>query len=140
MSPDFTPVSGFLGGALIGLAAVLLLIANGRIAGVSGIVGGLLSRARGDTAWRVTFIVGLWLGALLYVAIRGERFEFAIDVSLPVTIAAGLIVGFGTRMGGGCTSGHGICGISRFSKRSIVATVVFMAVAIGTVFVVRHVI
>ena len=140
MSPEFTPVSGFLGGALIGLGAVLLLVANGRIAGVSGIVGGLLARARGDTAWRVTFIAGLLLGALLYVAIRGERFEFAIDVPLPVTVAAGLIVGFGTRMGGGCTSGHGVCGIARFSKRSTVATAVFMAVGIVTVFVVRHVI
>lgn len=139
MSPDFTPVSGFLGGALIGLAAVLLLIAIGRIAGVSGIVGGLLARAPAETGWRAAFVLGLWLGALVYCAIRGELFEMNLEATLPVTIAAGLLVGFGTRLGSGCTSGHGVCGIARFSKRSTVATLIFMAAGIATVFVTRHV-
>ena len=139
MSPDFTPFSGFLGGALIGAAAILLLIANGRVAGVSGIVGGLLARVHGDMSWRVAFVAGLWLGALIYWAARDELFPFDLDATLPVTVAAGLLVGFGTSLGSGCTSGHGICGIARFSKRSTVATMVFMAAGIGTVFVVRHV-
>ena len=138
MSPDFTPVSGFLGGLLIGLAAVLLLIANGRIAGVSGIVAGLATSVRGDTRWRAAFVLGLWLGALLYWAVRGELFEVDLQTTLPVTIVAGLLVGFGTRMGSGCTSGHGVCGIARFSKRSTVATLAFMAAGIATVFVMRH--
>jgi uncharacterized membrane protein YedE/YeeE len=140
MSPDFTPLTGLLGGALIGLAAVLLLIANGRIAGVSGIVGGLLARVPGDAGWRAAFVLGLWLGALVYWAVRGELFEVELETALPLTVAAGLLVGFGTRMGSGCTSGHGICGIARFSKRSTVATLVFMAAGIATVFVMRHVV
>ena len=140
MSPDFTPISGFLGGLLIGLAALLLLIANGRIAGVSGIVGGLLARPAGDTSWRAAFVLGLWLGALAYWAVRGEVFQVELQATLPVTVAAGMLVGFGTRLGSGCTSGHGICGIARFSKRSTVATIVFMAAGIATVFVMRHVV
>ena len=139
MSPAFSPASGFLGGVLIGLAAVLLLLANGRIAGVSGIVGGLLARVRGDTAWRAAFVLGLWLGGLVYWAARGELFAVEIEATLPLMIGAGLLVGFGTRLGSGCTSGHGVCGIARFSKRSTVATVVFMTAGIATVFVVRHV-
>ena len=138
MSPDFTPVSGFLGGALIGLAAVLLLAANGRIAGVSGIVGGLLARVPGDTAWRAAFVAGLWLGGLVYWAVRGAPFAVDLEATLAVTIAAGLLVGFGTRMGSGCTSGHGVCGIARFSKRSTVATITFMAAGVATVFFMRH--
>lgn len=140
MSPDFTPASSFVGGMLIGLAAVLLLLANGRVAGVSGIVGGLLARERGDTGWRVAFVAGLWLGALVYWAARGVLFEVELQATLPVMVAAGLLVGFGTRLGSGCTSGHGVCGIARFSPRSLVATLVFMASGIATVFVVRHVI
>ena len=139
MSPDFTPFSGFLGGALIGAAAILLLIANGRIAGVSGIVGGLLARVPGDMSWRAAFVAGLWLGAFMYWAARGAQFQFELDATLPVTVAAGLLVGFGTRLGSGCTSGHGVCGIARFSGRSTVATLVFMAAGIATVFVMRHV-
>jgi uncharacterized protein len=140
METVFTPVSGFVGGLLIGLAAVLLLIANGRIAGVSGIVAGLLRPVRGDAAWRLMFVLGLWLGGLVYWATRGEMFEVQIAASWPVMIAAGLLVGFGTRLGSGCTSGHGVCGIARFSTRSIAATVVFMAAGIATVFVTRHLI
>jgi len=140
MSAEFTPLSGFIGGALIGLAAVLLLIANGRIAGVSGIVGGLVARGHGDTAWRVAFVLGLWLGALVYWVARGAVFEMELQATPAVMIAAGLLVGYGTRLGSGCTSGHGVCGIARLSPRSIVATLVFMASAIATVFVIRHVI
>lgn len=140
MSPAFSPASGFLGGMLIGLAAVLLLLANGRIAGVSGIVGGLLSRKPGDIGWRVAFVVGLWLGALVYWAARGALFEFELLATPAVMIVAGFLVGYGTRLGSGCTSGHGVCGIARFSPRSMVATVVFMASGIATVYVVRHVI
>ena len=139
MGADFTPVNGFLGGALIGLAAVLLLVANGRIAGVSGIVGGLLARTPGDTGWRAAFVLGLWLGALLYCAVRGELLPVELETALPLTIAAGLLVGLGTRMGSGCTSGHGVCGIARFSRRSMVATAVFMVAGVTTVFVIRHV-
>src|SRR5688572_5278122 len=140
MSADFTPASGFLGGLLIGLAAVLLLVANGRIAGVSGIVGGLLARVTGDSAWRVAFVLGLWLGALVYWAARGALFDVVLEATPAVMIVAGFLVGYGTRLGSGCTSGHGVCGIARFSARSLVATVVFIASGIATVFVVRHVI
>ena len=140
MSPEFSPASGFLGGILIGLAAVLLLLANGRIAGVSGIVGGLLSRKPGDIGWRAAFVLGLWLGALVYWAARGALFDVALQATPAVMIVAGFLVGYGTRLGSGCTSGHGVCGIARFSPRSMVATAVFMASGIATVFVVRHVI
>jgi len=136
---SFTPVSGFLGGMLIGFAAVLLLLANGRIAGVSGIVAGLLTRIRGDVAWRAAFVVGLWLGALIYWIARGELFAVESTASWPVLLLAGLLVGFGTRIGSGCTSGHGVCGIARLSTRSIIATAVFMGTGIATVFVTRHV-
>lgn len=136
---SFTPVSGFLGGMLIGFAAVLLLLANGRIAGVSGIVGGLLTRIRGDVAWRAAFVVGLWLGALIYWIARGELFAVESSASWPVLVLAGLLVGFGTRVGSGCTSGHGVCGIARLSTRSIIATAIFMGTGIATVFVTRHV-
>ncbi|MGZ5138574.1 MAG: YeeE/YedE family protein, partial [Burkholderiales bacterium] len=109
MDTTFTPVSGFLGGTLIGLAAVLLLLANGRIAGVSGIVGGIMSRTQGDVSWRVSFVVGLWLGALIYWAARAQMFDVETVAPWPVMLIAGLLVGFGTRMGSGCTSGHGVC-------------------------------
>jgi len=139
MQTSFTPISGLLGGMLIGLAAVLLLLANGRIAGISGIVGGLLTRATADMGWRVAFVAGLWLGAIVYWLVRGEVFAVQLAAAWPVMLIAGLLVGFGTRMGGGCTSGHGVCGIARLSKRSTVATLVFMGAGIATVFVTRHV-
>ena len=135
---DFTPYSGFFGGVLIGVAAVLLLLANGRIAGISGIVGGLIEPSFSDAAWRVMFIVGLWIGAIALILAQGAPFAVAIQGSMPLMVVAGFLVGFGTRMGGGCTSGHGVCGIARGSKRSIVATVVFIAAGMATVFVVRH--
>ena len=124
---------------LIGLAAVLLLLANGRIAGISGIVGGLLARSAGDMGWRLAFVAGLWLGAIVYWLVRGELFAVQLTARWPMMLIAGLLVGFGTRMGGGCTSGHGVCGIARLSKRSIVATLVFMGAAITTIFMIRHV-
>ncbi len=137
---DFTPVSGLIGGLLIGLAAALLLLANGRISGISGIVGGLLvPRSRDDVAWRAVFVLGLILGALAYMLATGGAILVRVQASLPVLVVAGLLVGFGTRLGSGCTSGHGLCGIARLSKRSIVATSVFFGVAILTVFLTHHI-
>lgn len=134
----FDPLSALLGGALIGLAAVLLMASTGRIAGVSGILGGALTAPAGDWAWRLAFIVGL-IAAPMLAGLFGHRLpEVQMPTSWPLIVVAGLLVGFGARMGGGCTSGHGVCGISRLSSRSIVATVVFMATAALTVAVVRH--
>ncbi|MBI1180759.1 MAG: YeeE/YedE family protein [Alphaproteobacteria bacterium] len=137
---NFTPIPAFVGGLLIGLSSILLLGLNGRIAGVSGILGGLLPPADSDTTWRLAFILGLVLGGEFFVMWGGDLRAVLIEANTPTLIAAGLLVGFGTRLGSGCTSGHGICGIGRLSPRSIVATVIFVAVAAVTVFVVRHVI
>ena len=136
---NFTPVSGLVGGLLIGLAAALLLLLNGRISGISGIVGGLLVRNSSEAGWRAAFVAGLLLGASAYVLATGEAVLVRMQASLPVLVAAGLLVGFGTRLGSGCTSGHGICGIARLSKRSIAATAMFFGVAILTVFLTHHV-
>jgi hypothetical protein len=136
---NFTPVSGLVGGLLIGLSTVLLILFNGRIAGISGIVGGLLARKGSEIGWRAVFVVGLLLGAFVYVLATGGALPVNIQASLPVMLAAGLLVGFGTRLGSGCTSGHGVSGIARFSKRSIVATLVFFVTAIITVFLTHHV-
>jgi uncharacterized membrane protein YedE/YeeE len=135
---DFTPYSGFFGGVLIGVAAVMLLLANGRLAGISGIIGGLLAPPFPDAAWRLMFIVGLWLGAVAFMFAKGAPIAVAVQASVPVMAVAGFLVGVGTRMGGGCTSGHGICGIARLSRRSMVATIVFVTTAIATVYVVRQ--
>lgn len=137
---DFDPVSALAGGALIGLSATLLLLFNGRIAGISGIFAGLLRPAAGELPWRGLFLAGLVLGALIFRLAAGDPYVPTITHSLPLLIAGGAIVGFGTRVGGGCTSGHGVCGIARLSARSIVATVTFMLTAGVTVFVVRHLI
>ncbi len=137
---NFTPVSGLIGGLLIGLAAALLLLLNGRISGISGIVGGLLAPKSSDAGWRVVFVAGLLLGAFLYMLATGDTIPVRIQASLPVLVVAGLLVGFGTSLGSGCTSGHGLCGIARLSRRSIVATSVFFGVAMLTVFLTRHVI
>lgn len=139
MVEDFTPVSGLVGGLLIGLATALMMLFNGRIAGISGIVGGLLARKGSEVGWRAVFIVGLLVGALVYMLATGGALPVNIQASLPAMVVAGLLVGFGTRLGSGCTSGHGISGIARFSKRSIVATLVFMGVAIVTVYITGHV-
>ncbi len=139
MVEDFTPVSGLIGGLLIGLATALMMLFNGRIAGISGIVGGLLARNGSEVGWRAVFVVGLLLGAFVYMLATGGALPVRVEASLPVMVVAGLLVGFGTSLGSGCTSGHGISGIARFSKRSIVATLMFMGAAIITVFLTSHV-
>ncbi len=139
MVENFTPVSGLIGGLLIGLSTVLLILFNGRIAGISGIVGSLLAKEASKVVWRAVFVVGLLLGAFIYMLATGAAMPVNIQASLPVMVVAGLLVGFGTRLGSGCTSGHGISGVARFSRRSIVATLVFMSTAIITVFVTHHV-
>lgn len=129
-----------LGGAMIGLAAAVLFIFNGRIAGISGVLGGLLSGRREDdeAPWRTLFIVGLVAGAAVAALAHPALREFTLQAGWGGMIVAGLLVGFGTRLGSGCTSGHGVCGIGRLSARSIVATMTFMAAGFVTVFVVRH--
>ena len=114
------------------------MLLNGRISGISGIVGGLLARNSSEAGWRVTFVAGLLLGALAYVLATGDAVLVRVQASLPVLVAAGILVGFGTRLGSGCTSGHGVCGIARLSKRSIAATAMFFGVAIVTVFLTHH--
>ena len=141
---NFTPISGLIGGALIGLSATLLLLANGRIAGISGILGGALDRpgpmGGRELPWRLAFLAGLPLGFLLVSAFEPASVTLEIEAGTPMLILAGLLVGVGTRLSQGCTSGHGVCGLARGSRRSLVATASFMAVAIATVFVTRHVI
>ena len=135
----FTPVSAAIGGGLIGLSAVLLMLVTGRIAGISGIFGGLLDFRSEDKVWRIAFIAGLILAPLISGAIGYAMPAPQLPSSWTVIIAAGLLVGFGARLGGGCTSGHGICGVARLSVRSIAATAIFMLTAIATVGVTRHV-
>ena len=135
---NFTPLSGAIGGALIGLAAALLLALNGRIAGISGIVGGLLPPRAGDMGWRLLFVAGLALGALVVRVLTGEPLAAPAGTSSFMLVLGGLLVGFGSRLGSGCTSGHGICGLARFSPRSMVAVATFMGSAMITVFVLRH--
>jgi uncharacterized membrane protein YedE/YeeE len=135
----FTPFASLLGGALIGLAASLLLLGDGKVAGISGIVAGVLSPQRGDVAWRVVFLLGIASGALVMRARAPELFAVARVQPVALYVVAGLLVGYGTRLGYGCTSGHGVCGVSRLSKRSLVATASFMAAGFATVYVVRHV-
>ena len=133
----FTPWSALVGGALIGVAAALLVLLNGRVAGISSIVGGLLRPARGDVSWRLAFVLGLVAAPLVYALFAALPVP-QIDAGPGVLIAAGLLVGIGTRYGGGCTSGHGVCGLSRLSARSLVATLAFMGAGFVVVFVVRH--
>ncbi len=140
MIENFTPLSGLVGGVLIGLAAAMLLLLNGRLSGISGIVGGMMAPKTSDVGWRAAFIVGLLLGPFIYILVTGGALLLEMQASVPVLVVAGLLVGFGTRLGSGCTSGHGVCGIARLSKRSIVATAVFFVVAMLTVFLTRHVI
>jgi hypothetical protein len=134
---SFTPGSAAIGGVIIGLAVAAFVLVNGRIAGISGIVGGLLKPAPGDVAWRFAFVAGLIVAPLCF-AIVAKLPPVVIDASYPTLVIAGLLVGIGTRYGAGCTSGHGVCGISRLSPRAIVATLSFMAAGFATVFVVRH--
>ncbi len=133
----FTPWSALIGGLLIGLAAAMFVLLNGRIAGISGVLGGLFKPTRGDLGWRVAFIGGL-IGAPLVYAIFSTLPSVQIDAGYGALLVAGFLVGVGTRLGSGCTSGHGVCGLSRLSARSLVATATFMAAGFVTVFVLRH--
>ena len=140
---SFTPGLSLAGGLLIGLAAALLLLFNGRIAGISGVLGGalhaLVARGQVDAGWRLAFLGGLIAAPLLY-ALFAPLPQVEVDAGMGTLIVAGLLVGLGTRYGAGCTSGHGVCGLARLSVRSLVATLVFMAAGFLTVFAVRHVI
>ena len=133
----FTPTSSLAGGVLIGTAAAMLVLLNGRIAGISGIVGGLLKPVPGEVAWRAAFVIGLIAAPLVYRLVSAAP-QLRIDASYAALVLAGLLVGIGTRMGSGCTSGHGVCGLARLSPRSLVATMVFMGAGFATVFVARH--
>jgi uncharacterized membrane protein YedE/YeeE len=135
---QFTPWSALSGGGIIGLAAALLILLNGRVAGISGIVGGLFTAGRGDVGWRIAFVSGLVAAPLVWQFFQ-EMPLIQIDASYAVLAVAGLIVGIGTRYGSGCTSGHGVCGISRGSPRSVVATLIFMGMGMLTVYIIRHV-
>ena len=139
---SFAPVSGLIGGALIGLAAIILMLTIGRIAGVCGIVVNAMTATDVmGRSWRLAFILGLPLGALLVTAFGlRDLSSIAFPAAMPTTVIAGLMVGVGATVGSGCTSGHGICGLARFSMRSIVATVTFMATGAATVFVFHHLI
>lgn len=134
----FDLVSALLGGALIGFASVLLMLLNGRIAGISGILGGALGTAGDDRGWRLTFIAGLIIAPIVLGLLGHPLPEPQMPVSWLQIVAAGLLVGFGARIGGGCTSGHGVCGIARLSARSIAATAIFIASGIIAVAIVRH--
>lgn len=127
-----------LGGVLIGLASALLMLFNGRIAGISGIFRGVLVPQRGDLLWRGLFVLGLLAGGVVMFQLQPELFPTKFESSVPMTLGAGLLVGFGTRLGSGCTSGHGVCGLSRFSPRSLVSTLTFIATGAVVVFIMRH--
>ncbi|RFA29380.1 YeeE/YedE [Alkalilimnicola ehrlichii] len=133
----FTPWSALAGGVLIGLSAALFVLLNGRIAGISGILGGLLRPSRNDIGWRVAFLLGLLAAPLAWLAVAGTP-TIEVAAGYPLIVAAGLIVGISTRYASGCTSGHGVCGLSRLSPRSLIATLAFMGTGFLTVFVVRH--
>ena len=133
----FTPLAALAGGVLIGIAAAMFVLLNGRIAGISGVLGGLFRPSRGDLAWRLAFLLGL-VGAPAIYALVAALPRPQIDAGYGALVAAGLLVGIGTRYGSGCTSGHGVCGLSRLSPRSLVATLAFMGAGFATVFVIRH--
>lgn len=136
---DYSILSGIAGGAMIGCAAALFLLVTGRIAGISGILGGAFTTETRELGWRLAFLAGLVLGPLAVGLIAGTDVHVTPQASVPVLILAGLLVGFGTRLGNGCTSGHGVCGLARGSRRSIAATTAFFLTAMVTVFVMRHV-
>ncbi|RUT32792.1 YeeE/YedE family protein [Arsenicitalea aurantiaca] len=136
---EFTPLLSFFGGTLIGLSAVLLMAFHGRIAGMTGIITGLIPPGATDWAWRVAFLAGAIVAPIIVVALTGQAVAFESPVPTPWLVVGGVIVGAGVFFGSGCTSGHGVCGIARLSPRSIAATAMFMATAIGTVFVIRNV-
>lgn len=140
MHPDFTPFASLAGGALIGLGASLLLLGSGRVAGISGIFGGLLSPQAGDVGWRASFVGGMVAAGLVAFLVAPGAFAFSLDRTPLAMGAAGLLVGFGTRLGNGCTSGHGVCGLSRFSGRSLASVATFMLAGGVVAFVVNHVV
>ena len=135
---NFTPFASLLGGMLIGLSASAMLLLDGKIAGISGILAGVLKPVRGDTLWRICFLGGLLAGGMLLRIFLPTAFDFGIIRPFPMLIIAGLLVGFGTRLGSGCTSGHGVCGISRLSPRSLVATATFIFTGALVVYLVNH--
>ena len=137
---DFTPVPALAGGALIGLAASIYLLTLGRVAGISGIYGSLVRREASDRRVKLFFLAGFLIAAVAVRIVHPEAYATTWSASIPVALVAGVLVGIGTQVGSGCTSGHGVCGISRLSMRSLVATITFMGTAALTVFVVRHVI
>ena len=136
---SFTPLPALIGGVLIGLSAVALMALNGRIAGIAGIIGALPDAGAAEFGWRLAFVVGLIAGPIAVLAVNGALPAIMNEASWPALIAGGLLVGFGTRFGNGCTSGHGVCGLARLSPRSLMATVTFTAAAMIVVFVIRHV-
>lgn len=135
----FTPLSATVGGILIGLSALLLILLDGRIAGISHVLGDLLAFRRGEVAWRLAFIAGLIAAPLVFMTFGQPLPPMTVTHSAVLLVIGGFLVGFGTQLGSGCTSGHGVCGIARWSMRSIVATLTFMAAAAATVFVARHI-
>jgi uncharacterized protein len=134
---SFTPISATIGGALIGLASSILILFNGRVAGISGIVSGLMRLRRGDTAWRALFVAGLLVAGGVQFVVHALP-TAQIEAGYAVLCVAGLLVGIGTRLGSGCTSGHGVCGLARLSPRSLAATLAFMAAGMASVYVMRH--
>ena len=138
---NFTPWASLSGGLLLGVASALFILVNGRVLGISGILGGLLAPKQGDVGWRIAFVLGMMTAPLVYGLLAPAGFAQAprIDAGFVTIVGAGLLVGVGTRYGSGCTSGHGVCGLSRLSSRSLVATLAFMGAGFVMVFVVRHV-
>jgi len=135
---NFTPWASLAGGLLLGLASAMFVLLNGRVLGISGIIGGLLKPKAGDLSWRIFLVLGMVAAPAVWVALTGRPLAARIDASWLVVIIAGLLVGVGTRYGAGCTSGHGVCGLSRLSPRSLVATLAFMAAGFVTLFFIRH--
>ena len=134
---NFTPWASLAGGILLGLASAMFILVNGRILGISGIIGGLLRPKSGDVGWRLAFVLGMLVAPVLYFLVAGPT-TARIDAGWATLVIAGLLVGVGTRYGAGCTSGHGVCGLSRLSPRSLIATLAFMGAGFVTVFLVRH--
>jgi len=136
---NFTPLTASIGGAFIGLSAVILMAFNGRIAGISGVFSGVAFAKSGDKLWRILFVLGLLTAPIIYQAASGRDIEFDLSANMPLVIIGGLLVGFGTRLGSGCTSGHGVCGLSRLSPRSLVSVLLFMGAGMLTVTAARTV-